>query len=60
MYTASDGVSITGSFDHDVKRLRWLLPYQVKPAPVSLISVPKVGLAITFTHGAGVWMPGPK
>jgi hypothetical protein len=31
------GGSITGSFDHCVRRLRWLLPCQVNPAPVSLM-----------------------
>ena len=60
MYNASEGGSITGSFDHCVRRLRWLLPYHVKPDPVSLSNVPKVGLAMTFTQGAGVWVLGPR
>ena len=51
---------MTGSFDHCVRRLRWLLPYQVKPDPVSLTNAPKVGLAMTFTQGAGVWVLGPR
>jgi hypothetical protein len=39
----SAGGSITGSFDHSVRRLRRLLPYHAKPDPVALSNVPQVG-----------------
>ena len=41
-----------------VSRFDWLLPNQVKPSPLSLTMVPKLALAITFTQGAGVVLPG--
>src|SRR3954452_2761598 len=47
------GGSITGSFDHGVRRLVWLLPAQEEPRPDSETRQPKAALASTFTHGAG-------
>src|SRR5262245_15588489 len=52
-YTASPGESLTGSFDHGVSRLAWLLAAQVKPRPASVARQPACGLAITLVHGAG-------
>src|SRR5258705_4115000 len=57
---ASDCGSLTGSLCQGVSRLAWLLPHQVKPSPLSLTMVPKCGLAITFTHGAGVLAPAGR
>src|SRR6185295_6311154 len=51
------GGSVTGSLDHGVSRFNWLLIEQVHPAPVSETRHPKLGLAITLIHGAGVHCP---
>src|SRR5579885_3155400 len=53
----SDCGSLTGSLCQGVSRLDWLFRLQVKPSPDSVTMAPKLGLAITFAQGAGVFWP---
>ena len=55
---ASVAGSVTGSLAHVVRRRDWLLSAHVHRGPASVTRQPKVGLASTFDHGAGVW-PSP-
>src|SRR5947209_18287400 len=45
--------SLTVSLLHGVNRWRWLFANHVKLAPLSVTSVPKCGLAMTFDQGIG-------
>src|SRR6266487_2831452 len=57
---ASPDGSDTGSFDHGVSWLSWLLSDQVKPEPDSDTRKPNDGFAITLIHGRGVRRPSPR
>src|SRR4249920_4151966 len=52
--------SLTGSLDQGVSWFSRLFPDQVYPDPDSETWNPNAGLAITFSHGAGVDWPGPR
>ena len=54
MYSASPLVSVTGSLYQGVMRNSWLFSDHVYTLPLSDTTVPKWGLAMTLTHGAGV------
>src|SRR4029453_7317718 len=51
---ASDVGSVTASAAKGVNRFSRLLPDHVCAEPVDVTIVPKLGLAITLTHGNGV------
>src|SRR5664279_437291 len=51
---ASPPTSLTGSLFQGVRRISWAFSLQVYEFPFSEITVPKLGFANTFTHGAGV------
>src|SRR5579864_6966287 len=53
----SPGTSVTGSLLHAVSLFSRLFPAQEYPPPVSLTRNPNSGLAMQFTHGAGVHSP---
>src|SRR5579859_3217047 len=54
------GGSLTGSLDQAVRRFSWLLMDHVHPDPASDTRHPKLGLAITLIHGAGVHCPARR
>ena len=51
-------MSLTGSFDHSVRRNSCAFSLQVLALPLSETRLPKPGLASTLSHGIGVIAPG--
>ena len=60
MYKASPLLSLSGSLCQVVSRNSCAFSPQVYALPLSLTTVPMCGLAMTLTHGAGVFRPGSR